>query len=93
MRYSALLAARPYLVPQPLAGNDRHLITYPLVRLEVEGELGVVALDDDLGRLLDRLRPYATHVGGVVVVRKWWVEAIQCRIRDSSPHCQARRRK
>lgn len=53
-----------YLVPQPLAGDDGNLIAYPLVGLEVEGELGVVALNDDLGGLLDRLRANATHVGG-----------------------------
>jgi len=44
------------LVPQPLAGDDGNLIANPLVRLEIEGELGVVALDDDLGRLLHGLR-------------------------------------
>jgi len=53
-----------YLVPQPLAGNDGNLIADTLVGLEVEGELRVVALNDDLGRLLNCLRPYATHCGG-----------------------------
>ena len=53
-----------YLVPQSLAGNDGDLIADALVGLEVEGELGVVALDDDLGGLLNSLRPDATHFGG-----------------------------
>lgn len=53
-----------YLVPQPLACNNGDLITNAFVCLKVEGELGVVALNDDLGRLFDRLCPYATHCGG-----------------------------
>lgn len=44
-----------YLVPQPFAGNDGDFVTYALVGLEVEGELWVVALNDDLGGLLDGL--------------------------------------
>ena len=44
------------LVPQPLAGDDGNLIADTLVRLEIEGELRVVALNDDLGRLLHGLR-------------------------------------
>lgn len=44
-----------YLVPQSLAGNDGDLIADTLVGLEVEGELWVVALDDDLCGLLDGL--------------------------------------
>lgn len=61
-----------HLVPQPLAGNQSNLIAYSLVRLEVEGEFGVVALDNDLGRLLDRLRSDTTHVcGGVGGVVRW----------------------
>ena len=63
-----------YLVPQPLAGNHGDLIADALVGLEVESELGVVALDDDLGRLLDRLRPDATHVCGGE-----WVLVLGCR--------------
>lgn len=43
------------LVAEPLGGNDGDLVADALVRFEVEGELGVVALDDDFGRLLDRL--------------------------------------
>jgi len=52
-----------YLVPQPLAGNNGDLIADTLVSLEVESELGVVALNDDLGGLLDSLGTNATHVG------------------------------
>lgn len=55
------LCVDAYLVAQPLAGNDSNLIADALVGLEVEGEARVVALDDDLGRLLDRLSPDATH--------------------------------
>lgn len=58
-----------HLVAQPLARDDCNFIAYPLVRLEVEGEFGVVAFDDDLGRLLDRLCANATHVGGVVELK------------------------
>lgn len=55
-----------YLVAQPLGGNDGDLIANTLVALEVESELRIVALNDDLGRLLDCLCPYATHVGDSV---------------------------
>ena len=44
------------LVAQPLGGDDGDLVTYSLVGLEIKGEFGVVALDDDLGRLLHRLK-------------------------------------
>jgi hypothetical protein len=54
-----VLIARPkfrtHLVPQTLGGDDGDLIANTLVGLEVEGELGVVPLDDDLGGLLDGL--------------------------------------
>lgn len=43
------------LVAETLRGDDGNLIADALVRLEVEGELGVVALNDDLGGLLDSL--------------------------------------
>lgn len=93
---------RTDLVAQALGGNDGDFIADALVGLEVEGELGVVALDDDLGRLLDRLRPDATHVGsggcvgeGVVggwrgscrVVRRWRFEFA---VRDDGGDCAAR---
>jgi hypothetical protein len=43
------------LVAETLGGDDGDLIEDPLVDLEIEGELGVVSLNDDLGRLLDGL--------------------------------------
>jgi hypothetical protein len=44
-----------YLVAKTLRGNYSDFITDALVGFEVEGEFGVVAFDDDLGRLLDGL--------------------------------------
>ena len=55
-----------YLVAETLGGDDGNLITDPLVGLEVQGELGVVPLNDDLGGLLDSLGTNATHFDGVV---------------------------
>ena len=52
------------LVAKTLGGNDGDLITDTLVGLEVEGQLGVVTLDDDLSRALDCLGTDATHFGG-----------------------------
>lgn len=49
------------LVAEALGGNDGDLIANTLVGLEVEGELGVVPLNDDLGGLLHRLGTNATH--------------------------------
>ena len=43
------------LISQPLASNDSDLIADPFIGFEVEGELGVVAFDDDFGRLLNGL--------------------------------------
>lgn len=57
-----------YLVAQALGGNDGDLIADALVGLEVEGELGVVTLNDDLGGLLDSLGANATHVGGIGLI-------------------------
>ena len=54
-----------YLVAESLASDDRDFVAYPLVGLEVEGEFGVVSLDDDFGGLLDGLRANATHFDGV----------------------------
>ena len=48
------------LVPQFLGGDDGDLLTYPLVGVEVEGETGVVLLDDDPSGLLDGLGPDTT---------------------------------
>ena len=53
-----------YLVSQSLASDDSNFVAYPLVGLEVEGELWVVSLDDDLGGLLDCLCANATHLCG-----------------------------
>lgn len=44
-----------HLVAKTLGGNNSDLIADALVGLEVESELGIVALDDDLGGLLDGL--------------------------------------
>lgn len=54
-----------------------------LVGLEVEGELGVVPLDDDLGGLLDGLGANATHdcCRAVLVRRK---KLVRCGCRSSS---------
>ncbi len=52
---------RPYLVAETLRSNDCNLIADSLVGLEVEGQLGVVSLNDDLGGLLDGLGTNATH--------------------------------
>lgn len=77
---------RAYLVPQPLAGDDGHLITQLLVDLEVERQLGVVAFNDDLGGPLDGLGANATHVGELVVessgVRRFPI--LVCRFSPSS---------
>lgn len=43
------------LVAKTLGGDDSDLIADTLVGLEVEGQLGVVSLDDDLGRSLNGL--------------------------------------
>jgi len=54
------------LVAQALRGNDGDLIADALVGLEVEGQLGVVPLNDDLGGLLDCLCANATHFGDLM---------------------------
>lgn len=48
------------LVTKTLRGNDGYFVADALVGFEVEGELGVVALNDDFGRLLDSLCANAT---------------------------------
>jgi hypothetical protein len=50
-----------YLVAETLRGDDGDLIADSLVGLEVQGQLGVVPLNDDLGGLLNRLGTNATH--------------------------------
>ena len=44
-----------YLVAQALGGDDGDFIADTLVGIEVKGEAGVVALNDDLGGPLDGL--------------------------------------
>lgn len=56
------------LVSKTLGSDDSDLITDTLVGLEVEGEAGVVSLDDDLGGLLDGLSSDSTHGCGCVGV-------------------------
>ena len=46
---------KSHLVAKPLRGDYSDFIADALVGLEVEGELGVVTLNDDLGGLLDSL--------------------------------------
>jgi hypothetical protein len=53
------------LVAKTLRGNDGDFIADALVGLEVECELGVVALDDDFGGLLNGL---ATSIRSVKIV-------------------------
>ena len=52
-----------YLVTETLRGDNGNLVADALVGLKVQGELGVVTLNDDLGRLLDSLGTNATHFG------------------------------
>lgn len=61
------------LVAKTLGSDDGDLIADSLVGLEVEGKLGVVPLDDDLGGLLDSLGTDATHFGGIglMFVGRW----------------------
>lgn len=60
-----------HLVAKALGSNDSDLITDTLVGLEVQGELGVVTLNDDLGGLLDGLGTNATHFGGIGLLGRW----------------------
>lgn len=53
------------LVAKALGSDDGDLIADALVGLEVEGQAGVVPLNDDLGGLLDSLGTNATHFGGI----------------------------
>jgi hypothetical protein len=60
---------KSHLVAEALGSDDSDLITDTLVGLEVECELGIVALNDDLSGLLDGLGTNATHFGGIRLVR------------------------
>lgn len=64
-----------YLVAEALGGNNGDLIADALVGLEVQGELGVVPLNDDLGGLLDSLGTNATHFDGVVGL--WLISSVR----------------
>jgi hypothetical protein len=50
-----------YLVAETLRGNDGDLVADSLICLEVQGQLGVVPLNNDFGGLLHRLGANATH--------------------------------
>ena len=50
-----------YLVAETLRGDDGNLIADSLVGLKVQGQLGIIPLNDDLGGLLHRLGTNATH--------------------------------
>lgn len=54
-----------YLVAETLGCNDRNFIADSLVCLEIEGQLWIVSLNDDLGRLLHRFSADATHDCGL----------------------------
>lgn len=58
------MAQKSYLVAKTLGSDNGDLIADTLVGLEVEGQLGVVTLDDDLSGALDCLGTDATHFGG-----------------------------
>jgi hypothetical protein len=57
-----LRRGQQYLVAKTLRGDDGDFIADALVGLEVEGEFGVVAFDDDFGRLLDGLRGHGQYL-------------------------------
>ena len=52
-----------YLVAERLRGDEGNLLNDPLVGVEIEGELGVVLLDDDTSSLLDGFGSDTTHDG------------------------------
>ena len=69
------------LVAKTLGGDDSDFIANAFVGLEVEGELGVVSLDDDLGGLLDSLQVVSLQIMSVLVAKvripscerdPWW---------------------
>jgi len=66
MRSLGIFFVGAYLVAQALGGDDGDFIADSLVGLEVEGQLGIVPLNDDLGGLLDCLGANATHFGDLV---------------------------
>jgi hypothetical protein len=56
---------RSYLIAEAFRGNDCNLIADSLVGLEIEGQLGVVSLNNDLGGLLHSFSTNATHDCGL----------------------------
>jgi hypothetical protein len=83
---------RSHLVAETLGSNDGNLIADSLVGLEIEGQLGVVSLNDDLGGLLDSLGTDATHDCGwglvvmLVVVGIWscrWIQMLDDEFRGA----------
>ncbi len=58
------------LVPQRLGGDESHFLDDTLVGVEVQGELGVVLLNDDPGGLLNGLGADATHLETEISNRK-----------------------
>jgi len=65
---SLQIPSSSYLVAETLGSNDCDLIADSLIGLEIEGQLGVVSLNDDLGGLLDGLGTNATHDCGIWMV-------------------------
>ena len=59
-----------YLVAERLRGDEGNLLNDPLVGVEIEGELGVVLLDDDTSCLLDSFGSDATHDGQRIFWKK-----------------------
>ncbi len=55
-----------HLVAQPLRSNNGNFIADALIGFKVQGELRVVAFDDDFGGLFHCFRSNATHDAGVV---------------------------
>merc|ERR1719209_1127826 len=49
------------LISKRFRGYNRNLVHNPLVGVEIQGELGVVLLDDQARSLLDGLRPNTSH--------------------------------
>jgi hypothetical protein len=70
-RLLGVVSGKTHLVAQALRGNDGDLVADALVGLEVEGQLGVVPLNDDLGGLLDCLSANATHFGDLMLRLTW----------------------
>lgn len=79
-----MLLRATYLISQSLRCDDSNFVTYSLIGLEVESELWIVSLDDDLGRFLDCLCSYATHLGELYLTGRMDVEVWVSRDRFSN---------